>query len=142
MKRIILFAALLWHTTVAAQQLVPGTTSAEMPAAVPPYAYCEIIGNHLPSYNGEGVLFDFGQQTATWAYNWLQNSEGQKIIFNSNIEALNYMICQGWNFVQAFTSGEKNQNIHYLLRIQTSRLTESQLQQLLTKPRTKSDKKK
>lgn len=104
------------------------------------YAYCEIISSHLPSHNGDGVLFDFGQPTKALSYNWLKNAEGQKLKFNSSIEALNYMTHQGWEFVQAYTSGEKNQNTHLLLRIATSRLSEEQQQMLDTPPTVKSGK--
>ena len=65
---------------------------ASIEAAIPAYLYCEIIGSHLPSYRGDGVLFDFGQKTEAWAYNWLTDAEGHKLVFGSVVEALNYMV--------------------------------------------------
>lgn len=105
------------------------------------YAYCEIIAGHLPGYRGNGVLFDFGQKTEAWRYNWLEDSEGRQLIFGSKIEALNYMACRGWEFVQAYTSGEENQYIHYLLRIQSTALSAAEKQILQTPPQAQETKK-
>lgn len=127
----------------------PGTAfnrgAASVPDAetvsLPEYAYCEIIAGHLPGYRGNGVLFDFGQKTEAWAYNRLEDAEGRKLIFASKIEALNYMVCRGWEFVEAYTSGEENQYIHYLLRIPTTALSAEEKQHLLTSPQAQEIKK-
>lgn len=91
-------------------------------------------------------MIDFGQQTKAFGYNWLKDSEENKILFNSSIEALNYMTSRGWEFVQAYTSGEDNKCTHLLLRMATSQLTELQKTTLLAEPRArgaeKSDNKK
>ena len=108
----------------------PASIGAETPA----WFYCEIIGSHLPGHRGNGVLFDFGQKTEAWAYNWLTDAEGRRLIFNSGIEALNYMVSRGWEFVQAYTSGEENQTAHFLLRIAASRLSEAGRETLLAAP--------
>lgn len=109
--------------------------------SLPEYAYCEIIAGHLPGYLSDGILFDFGQKTEAWRYNWLEDAEGRQLLFASKIEALNYMACRGWEFVQAYTSGEENQNVHYLLRITTSRLSPAEKQLLLTPPQAQEIKK-
>lgn len=86
------------------------------------YLYAELIGSHLPSYRGDGVIFDFGQTTGAWSYNWLTDEQGRKIRFDSMVEALNYMLRQRWEFVQAYTSGKDNEKTHYLLRIRTEEI--------------------
>lgn len=44
------------------------------------------------------------------------------------------MVCRGWEFVQAYTSGENSGLTHYLLRIAPARLTAEQRAALLTPP--------
>lgn len=130
----LLLVAVFCCTTTSAQlssQTATPSTTGVLPL---PDAYCEIICSHLPSYKGDGVLFDFGQKTEAMSYNWLKDAKGRKLIFNSSIEALNYMVRQGWEFVQAYTSGEGNSTTHYLLRTPTSRLTEVQKMALMDKP--------
>jgi len=78
------------------------------------------------------VLFDFGQKTEVLKYNYLTDAAGNRLLFNSGIEALNYMVCRGWELVQAYTSGEENSLTHYLLRIAPARLTAEQRTELLT----------
>lgn len=99
---------------------------ASIEAAIPAYLYCEIIGSHLPSYRGDGVLFDFGQKTEAWAYNWLTDAEGHKLVFGSVVEALNYMVSRGWEFVQAYVSGNEHQTTHFLLRRASSCLSDTE----------------
>lgn len=102
--------------------------------ALPPHVYCEITANHLPTHRDNGVLFDFGQKTGALKYNFLTDAAGNKLLFGSGVEALNYMVRRGWEFVQAYTSGENNSLTHYLLRIAPSRLTAEQRAALLTPP--------
>ena len=86
---------------------------------------------HLPTHRNNGVLFDFGQKTEVLKYNYLTDAAGNRLLFNSGIEALNYMVCRGWELVQAYTSGEENSLTHYLLRIAPARLTAEQRTALL-----------
>lgn len=138
MKRLIFAcAALLLCSAGMAQQQTPVENPAARKISIPQYAYCQIIANTLPVYGGDGVLFDFGQPTEAWTYNWLRDAKGDKYRFKSGIDALNHMIFRGWEFVQVYTSGEKSQSIHYLLRIPTAKLSPEQLQQLCGEPETK-----
>lgn len=141
MKHILIYAAaLLLGHTAAAQQSAAAVTPGSMPIVEPEYVYCEIIADHLPSYTGDGVVFDFGQPTGTWVYNWLRNADGENLVFESGIHALNYMIFRGWEFVQAFTSGQDAAHTHYLLRLPAAKLTVEQRQQLTAAPRSKPTK--
>lgn len=133
------------HNTIFDPDTAFNRGAASVPDAamvsLPEYAYCEITAGHLPGYRGDGVLFDFGQKTEAWRYNWLEDAEGRQLIFTSKIEALNYMACRGWEFVQAYTSGEENQYIHYLLRIPTTALSAAEKQILQTPPQAQETKK-
>ncbi len=111
--------------SVSAQQLTKHATP-----QLSPYVYCEIIANHLPT-TGKPVLLDFGQKTNALSYNKLCDENGEKLKFNSGIEALNYMVSHDWEFVQAYTSGEENNMVHYLLRIPTAQLNEMWRQALI-----------
>lgn len=117
--------------------------AAEQSAAVDTtYVYCEIIAPHLPT-SGNQVIFDFGQQSHSLVrYNMLQDDEGRERDFNSGIEALNFMVCRGWEFVQAFTSGEKNSLTHYLLRIDPEKLSPAQHRRWFAPPTTRKTSRK
>lgn len=125
-----------------AQEPARAFCPAELPAAVPEYLYCRIISSHLPRPWGDTVYFDFGQETGYWKYNMLTDSEGCELVFNSGIQALNYMTTRGWEFVQAYTSGEKNEYVHMLLRIAAAELPAPALSEALAEPRSTSGKAK
>ena len=141
MKKVLfLFAALTCAGFGSAQNIMADTVP-----ALPPCVYCEIMANHLPTHRDSGVLFDFGQKTGALKYNYLTDAAGNNLLFNAGIEALNYMVCRGWEFVQAYTSGENSSLTHYLLRIAPARLTAEQRAALLTPPereRPKPEKKR
>lgn len=137
-NRFPLFLLLLCSFALPTHAQAPSDefNPAQQPAAVPEYLYCEIIYHHLPNPWGAPVAFDFGQATDYWRYNVLTDGEGNDLLFNSGIQALNYMTGRGWEFVQAYTSGEKNECIHALLRIATDKLPETALATALAEPRT------
>ena len=102
-KALLLLAALTYAGFGSAQNVAADTVP-----ALPPYIYCEIMADHLPTYRDSGVLFDFGQKVGATKYNYLTDAAGNKLLFSSGIEALNYMVCRGWEFVQAYASGDNN----------------------------------
>lgn len=138
---LVFFAGMLLHGAANAQPPTTAIDPATMAVAIPEYIYCEIIANDQPSSSGEPVIFDFGQQTSAWAYNWLRDEDDNKLIFESGVGALNYMVARGWEFVQAYTSGKEVRSLHYLLRLSTSKLTSDQQQQLFKQPRKKGESK-
>lgn len=144
-QTIILLAALFFCSVSVAQETAAQAPKADFhaiqPASLPPYAYCEIICGHLPSYKGSGAIIDFGQPVEALHYNLLRTDQDKKIRFNSSIEALNYMVSRGWEFVQAYTSGADNDNnyTHMLLRIATTQLSEAQKAALMTEPRARGE---
>lgn len=130
MKRVLFLLAALAYAGLGSAQSIEADT---LPT-LPPHVYCEITAHHLPTHRDNGVLFDFGQKTEVLKYNFLTDAAGNRLLFNSGIEALNYMVCRGWEFVQAYASGDNNGLTHYLLRIAPARLTAEQRAALLAPP--------
>ena len=136
MKRlIIILFGLLGILPMQAQN--PTLSPDRQPADTPAWLYCEIVCFHLPVTGGGNVIFDFGQKTAFWRYEVLTDAEGRAYQFESGIQALNYMTGRGWEFVQAYTSGEENTQTHFLLRIAPDKLPEEAVQSALALPRSK-----
>lgn len=130
MKNALFLLGLLLCGTTDAQTVQPPLRSGSVMAKPVHYLYAELIGSHLPSHKKGGVIFDFGQATAAWSYNWVTDEQGRKIRFDSMVEALNYMIRQRWEFVQAYSSGSDSEYVHYLLRIRAEDIPESLRKQL------------
>jgi hypothetical protein len=84
------------------------------------YTYCQIVGTSRCMSNKVTIEIDFGQFRSIWADNRLKDPKtGDRIIFNSMIDALNYMGNQGWEFVQAYAfwmGGSSGNVYHYLLK--------------------------
>ena len=85
--------------------------------------FCEIVERN-PGGKKVKVMIDFGQKREkSKSKQTLVNDEGEKLIFNSKIDALNYMTKLGWVFTQAYTIvegsgggfGATHSEIHWLL---------------------------
>ena len=84
--------------------------------------YCEIVESNVWASKSIKVLIDFGQErTKSIGWQTLVDDKGKEVVFNSKIDALNYMDSLGWNFLQAYTSvtssssGSISSTIHWLL---------------------------
>ncbi len=82
--------------------------------------YCEIV--ERKSFGKKvKVIVDFGQKRQkNNAAQTLVDKNGDMVIFNSKIDALNYLDSLGWNFLQAYTEvngsdGDASSQIHWLL---------------------------
>jgi hypothetical protein len=84
----------------------------------PKFVYSEIIGTARFMSTKVTIEISFGQRVRALADNRLKDPQtGKPIVFNSMIDALNFMGKQGWEFAQAYIVTESNQNIyHYLLK--------------------------
>ena len=84
------------------------------------YVYCQIVGTSRLLSNKVTIEIDFGQFRSIWKDNRLKDPKtGERIVFNSMIDALNYMGNQGWEFVQAYAfwmGGSSGNVYHYLLK--------------------------
>ncbi len=83
--------------------------------------YCEIVERTISSKK-VNVIIDFGQKRQKWRITaqTLVDNNGEKIVFNSKIDALNHMDSLGWNFLQAYTvvngdDDSTSSTIHWLL---------------------------
>ncbi|MCL1937228.1 MAG: hypothetical protein FWF52_02395 [Candidatus Azobacteroides sp.] len=82
------------------------------------YVYCELVGTSKLFSSKVNVQADFGQQTSFWkGVDYLKDENGKKIVFNSMVDAMNFMGTQGWEFVQAYVITSGQQNVyHWLLK--------------------------
>lgn len=87
------------------------------------YAYCELVGTQGVFTTKVTVSIDFGQAQSFFNRDQtLKDANGKAIKFNSMVDALNYMGSQGWEFIQAFTIGEKGSfTYHFLMKKEVSK---------------------
>ena len=81
--------------------------------------FCEIVGTSTTML-GDNVTIhvDYGQPRKLFQSQNIVDELGSAIIFNSMIDALNWMGERGWEFVQAYavySEASKNQVYHFLL---------------------------
>ena len=81
--------------------------------------YCELLGTQKGLVGSKAtVTVDFGQEQNVWKGNdqRLVDEDGKDIVFNSMVDAMNYMGEFGWNFEQAYVVSNGSQNVlHWLL---------------------------
>ncbi len=82
----------------------------------PQYVYCQVVGTTKLFSRKVTITIDFGQHMNFFADNRLRDLKtGKKKVFNSMIDALNYMGKKGWEFEQAYVVSTDNQNVHHYL---------------------------
>ena len=92
------------------------------------FTYCELVGTARLLSNKVTVEIDFGQATRFFSdKRYKDPSTGKPVIFNSMVDALNFMGKDRWEFVQAYIvtigSSTSSQNVyHFLLKKETSLL--------------------
>ena len=84
----------------------------------PKFVYSEIVGTAKFMSTKVTIEISFGQRVKTFNDNRMKDPQtGKAIVFNSMIDALNFMGKQGWEFAQAYIITESNVNVyHYLLK--------------------------
>jgi len=83
------------------------------------YDYCEIVGTARFMSNKVNVEIDFGQGSKFFSDNRYKDESGKPVVFNSMIDAMNFMGNQGWEFVQAFavsTGTNSGAVYHFILK--------------------------
>jgi len=79
--------------------------------------YCELLGHGKLFSTKVTVTVDFGQNQ--WQNNKLVDENGKNIVFNSMVDAMNFMGKLGWEFEQAYVvtagSGATAQNVYHWL---------------------------
>lgn len=106
MKKILLFVILITTTTLFAQETKE--------------VYCHVSPGMGTSWFGNDctISVDFGQAKKITQPQIVVDEMGEPIVFNSIIDALNWMSSLGWRFKQAFTITDplsKDNIYHYLL---------------------------
>lgn len=86
--------------------------------------YCEIVGTSKFMSNKVTVALDFGQFNKFGSDQRLRDEEGKPIVFNSMVDAMNWMGADGWQFMQAYAVTMGSTNVyHWLLRLDLDKLT-------------------
>lgn len=84
-----------------------------------PYkVFCELLGTGKFMSTKVAVTIDFGQRTSFWTQGsnqYLVDEAGQKLEFNSMVDAMNYMGKRGWKFEQAYVVTTSQQNVYHWL---------------------------
>jgi hypothetical protein len=72
------------------------------------------------------VSIDFGQRMKFFADNRLKGDDGKAVVFNTMVDALNFMGSRGWEFVQAYSAvlNGNNQTTNFLMKKPYSDLDE------------------
>lgn len=89
-----------------------------MAQKTPSFVYCEIISYQKLLSNKTTIKIDFGEHMKVFADNRLDDpATGKPRVFNSLIDALNFMGKEGWEFVQAYNAPVGEQNyFHYIMK--------------------------
>lgn len=110
MKNLLLFFILfVTSTLIFAQESIK-------------YDYCEIVGTSRLLSTKVTVEIDFGQKTKFFSDKRYKDESGKPVVFNSMIDAMNFMGNQGWDFAQAYavTVGNSTMVYHYVLKKKTN----------------------
>ena len=115
MKKIYLFLNLVF--CFAIQGLYAQTVN-NIPLKELNVEYIEIVGVQKLVENAITIEVDYGQRTNGWGKNKrVKDEDGNKMEFNSMIDALNFLTKQGYEFVQAYAYARSQENVtRYLLR--------------------------
>lgn len=80
--------------------------------------YAELLGHQKGLFSRKvKVTVDFGQNVSFWRPGDMKivDSNGKDMVFNSMVDAMNFMGKCGWKFVQAYVVTTSGQNVHHWL---------------------------
>lgn len=103
-------------------QTVNAQTVNDIPLKDIDVEYVQIVGTAKLMSNKVTIGLEFGQLDKVWSSKdtQIKDEHGNKLVFNSMIDALNFMSKHGYEFVQAYAFTVGNQNVyHYLMRKET-----------------------
>lgn len=81
------------------------------------FVYCELVGFNKPFSTKVTVSVDYGQERRFFQDTRIKDENGKVELFNSMVDALNFMGSDGWQFVQAYVVTIGNQNVyHWMLK--------------------------
>ena len=117
MKRLVIFSFFLFVGITSYGQTDPLIDT----TGVAQYSYCEIVGTGKILSKKVTVELDFGQASKFIQDNRYKDpTTGKPVVFNSMVDALNFMGKSGWEFVQAYTIGDAQNGYvyHFMLKKQ------------------------
>ncbi len=107
MKRIITVLSLLAALFVSVDLLAQNRV------------YCEIVGSEKFMSKKVTIRVDFGQESGFFSDQRLVDENGKAKVFNSMVDAMNFMGTLGWEFEQAYVvtvgGGNSSQNVYHWL---------------------------
>lgn len=81
--------------------------------------YVQIVGTSKFMSNKVTIEIDFGQENKFWSNKQtiIKDESGKPVVFNSMIDALNFMSANGYEFETAYALTVSNANVyHFLLK--------------------------
>ena len=103
------------------------------------FIYCEIVGRQKLFSNKINISMDYGQFNKFGSNQTLVDANGETKIFNSMVDAMNWMGNDGWEFVQAYTIGDSKSGYvyHWLLKMDSSKLSPEDIESIKADMKTK-----
>jgi hypothetical protein len=113
MKNIILLALMLAPFIASAQVVVNGTDINSQPDV----EYVQLVGVNKPFSDKVIVSIDYGQDAKMFESQAIKGPDGKPVNFNSMVSALNFMVENGWMYVNSYPIWNGQSNVyHYLLK--------------------------
>jgi len=119
MKKLLVPILLLFVTQVYSQQVKSkdGVIKLDSLQVERTEEYCMILGTQKFLSTKLTIQIDFGQERNFLTNTRLTDQNGAPIIFESMIDAINFMNGYGWEFVNAYVITVGNQNVyHWILK--------------------------
>jgi hypothetical protein len=114
MKKLIITTILFFRLTNAYSQTVNGIPLKDLDID-----YVDIVGTQKYFSTDLKINIDFGKENKLLNQNKdnpLKDENGKKIVFNSMIDALNFMSKNNYELVQAYEDNKNIPGFHYVLR--------------------------
>lgn len=128
MKKLLLLTAIILFSAFHVKAQENGNGSAEK------FVYCELVGTQKFMSQNITVALDFGQKTSYWSNKnrKLVDENNKPVVFNSMVDAMNFMGENGWEFAQAYIVTMGQQNVyHWLLKKNISMFTPEEQAEML-----------
>jgi len=94
------------------------------------YGYVEIIGVNKMMSTKITVVLNFGQRLPAFADSRFKDETGKPVVFNSMIDAANYLGAKGWDFQQSFyVTGGAGMAYYYIMKKPYSTMDEEERKQ-------------
>ncbi|HLW32943.1 MAG TPA: hypothetical protein VKX40_11815 [Aequorivita sp.] len=115
MKKLILLTIFLFTINLTFSQSVNDVPLRDIPAQ-----YVQILGTGKMFSSKLNIQLDFGQKDSMWSSkeHILKDKDGNKLEFNSMVDALNFMHENGFQFETAYTLTDSSGKsiYHFLLK--------------------------